>query len=320
MNLRHWFLPHSGNGHRAHLIKIPSLAVYLVLLVVVQVGLITAAQIRPDILGIKSTITSEQIIQLTNQERAKAGAPAVSSNPFLTAAAIAKAKDMIGQNYWAHTTPDGRQPWDFIIAAGYKYLFAGENLARNFTDSDSVVKAWIASPSHKANLLDSHYREIGVAVVEGFYGGGDSVLVVQMFGTHPAQIAALPQTAALAPTPTAMPIAVPQAEITSAPQPAIALAPQLQETLSLPIKSTIKSSVEPIVDPFVITRITALLMMFFVASLLAVDWLVISRQKVVRQVGHQGAHALFFILILALIFSIQAGEITQEAIRHVALF
>lgn len=333
-------MPHPKNGHRAHLVKIPSLAVYLILLIVVQAGLITAAQIRPDILGIKSTVTSQQIIELTNQERAKVGAPAVSDNPLLTTAAIAKAKDMISQNYWSHTAPDGRQPWDFIVTEGYKYLFAGENLARNFTDSDSVVKAWIASPSHKANLLDSHYREIGVAVVEGFYGGGDSVLVVQMFGTRPSQIASLPQTTAATPTPTTIPTVTSAQEIIGGPQPAIAhlpkevelepaitiprpqiaSAPTLQETLSVPIKSTIKSSVEPVVDPFVITRITALVMMFFVAGLLAIDWLVISRQRVVRQVGHQGAHALFLILLLALIFSIQAGEITREAVRHVAIF
>ena len=66
---------------------------------------------------------------------------------------------MIAKNYWAHNAPDGASPWSFFKNVGYRYLYAGENLARDFGDSASVVNAWMNSPTHRDNLLSGRYRK-----------------------------------------------------------------------------------------------------------------------------------------------------------------
>lgn len=64
---------------------------------------------------------------------------------------------MFTQNYWAHVAPDGTQPWSFISAVGYAYQSAGENLGRDFYTEESLVQAWLDSPTHKANLLNANF-------------------------------------------------------------------------------------------------------------------------------------------------------------------
>jgi hypothetical protein len=88
---------------------------------------------------------------------------------------------MFSQNYWDHTSPSGTQPWTFFEENNYSYVYAGENLAKGYTDSESTVKAWMESPSHKENILSSRYSEIGVAVGTGNINGKPTTLVVQMF-------------------------------------------------------------------------------------------------------------------------------------------
>ena len=89
---------------------------------------------------------------------------------------------MIQNNYWSHTAPDGTTPWYWIINSGYDYLYAGENLAKDFIDAHSVLAAWLASPAHRNNILSKNFQDIGVAVIEGNLGGHPTILVVQMFG------------------------------------------------------------------------------------------------------------------------------------------
>ena len=67
--------------------------------------------------------------------------------------------------------------------AGYNYAYAGEDLATGFNSSYSVNNAWLNSPDHKANIMGSHYTNIGVAVVSGEYQGYYQTLVVAMFGS-----------------------------------------------------------------------------------------------------------------------------------------
>ncbi len=101
----------------------------------------------------------------------------------LEAAAQKKAEDMIARGYFAHQSPDGRQPWDWIKDEGYKYVYAGENLAINFSDSIDVYQAWMNSPGHRANILNPNYTEIGVATKKIYIDGRESIVVVQMFGS-----------------------------------------------------------------------------------------------------------------------------------------
>ncbi|MDP2632519.1 MAG: CAP domain-containing protein, partial [Candidatus Curtissbacteria bacterium] len=130
--------------HKAHALSATSLFIYLQVLIIVGAGLFVIRTTAPQILG-TITFSADQIISLTNQKRAENGLSALSYNGQLAQAASAKASDMLANNYWAHTSPSGRTPWSFITAAGYKYVYAGENLARDFDDAGSVVNAWMNS-------------------------------------------------------------------------------------------------------------------------------------------------------------------------------
>jgi uncharacterized protein YkwD len=127
----------------------------------------------------EATITPESVIAMTNQERTARGLPALTISESLTRAAEAKAKDMLQHEYFAHAQ------WErFIRRAGYFYCSAGENLGLNQTEAGELVEEWMASPTHRANLLKGRYREIGVAIVRGNYKGFDVTIIVQMLGAR----------------------------------------------------------------------------------------------------------------------------------------
>ncbi len=184
MKLHHHFLPHHHDGehHRAHALSVGALMVYLQLLVVISAGIYLIRLTSPAILG-TATFSAQEVIDLTNKKRVENNLPPLSYNPLLEQAAKAKAANMFAENYWAHFAPSGKSPWFFITSAGYKYLYAGENLARDFNDPKSTVDAWMNSPSHRENILDRNFKEIGVAVADGKLTGRDGILVVQMFGS-----------------------------------------------------------------------------------------------------------------------------------------
>ena len=111
------------------------------------------------------------------------GLPILMHNSVLDQSAMMKAQDMLANNYFAHNRPsDGTTPWEWFKAAGYNYTFAGENLAMNFSEAEEAMSAWLASPSHKANIMNANYDEIGIAVVVGKIDGRQTTLVVQHFG------------------------------------------------------------------------------------------------------------------------------------------
>lgn len=134
------------------------------------------------ILGFATDINTAALLEKTNFQRQQNGLSALSYNNVLSNAAYQKAQDMFTDDYWAHVAPDGKTPWDFIIQNGYKYSYAGENLAKDFNKSGGVVSAWMNSPSHRANILNPNYTEVGFAVVNGNLSGEETTLVVQMFG------------------------------------------------------------------------------------------------------------------------------------------
>ena len=179
-----YLVPHvhaDGSRHRAHAIGMGALVGYLQVLIFLTLGLFLMRAGGLQILGVAKFTTSE-IIEMTNAKRAENGLAPLAFNEKLSAAASEKANDIYANNYWAHNSPSGKTPWDFITAVDYQYIFAGENLARDFTDADSVVRAWMDSSSHRSNLLDKNFKEIGVAVASGKLGGREGTLVVQMFG------------------------------------------------------------------------------------------------------------------------------------------
>ena len=209
--LRHLLLPHHTNNFRAKLLHLDFFAMYVVLFFLISISFRTVHKIDPNILGFATDIHTDQLLNLTNQKRAEAGLTPLILNDKLSQAAAGKARDMFSKNYWAHNAPDGTTPWDFINGAGYNYSVAGENLAKNFSNSSGVVEAWMNSPSHRENMMRSQYQDIGFAIVNGVLAGEETTVVVQMFGRPAAQIAAKPpetNTAETAVPPLQIPVGV----------------------------------------------------------------------------------------------------------------
>ncbi|MEK7556711.1 MAG: CAP domain-containing protein [Patescibacteria group bacterium] len=141
------------------------------------------------------TLTASGTIAETNRHRAEAGLPALPLNAKLAAAAQAKVNDMFQKQYFDHIGPDGRGPADWVEDTNYAYIAVGENLALgNFAGDAALVNAWMSSPGHRANILNQHFAEIGVATAQGTFQGEQTWLAVQTFGT--------PSSACPGPSPT----------------------------------------------------------------------------------------------------------------------
>jgi len=131
-----------------------------------------------------STLTVRGIVEYTNGARSQnGGLPALIENELLDRDAQLKLADMFAKQYFEHESPDGTGPADLAKAVGYAYVIVGENLALgDFGSDQGVVNAWMDSPGHRANILNAHYQEIGVAVGKGMYEGRETWLAVQSFG------------------------------------------------------------------------------------------------------------------------------------------
>ncbi len=173
-------VPHKANQYRPLLVRRWGLALILLLVFVMQASYNFAS--TGSVLGERSDISAESLLVATNNARSKNNLATLSPNEALNQAAEAKAADMIKRDYWAHNGPDGTEPWVFIQAAGYSYASAGENLARNFNSVDATVDAWMASPDHRANLLENKYQDVGFAVAHGQVGGRPADIIVAMYG------------------------------------------------------------------------------------------------------------------------------------------
>ena len=109
-----------------------------------------------------STKFIEQVVQLTNDERAKAGLPPLKLNNKLVDAAGDHSSDMAQDDFFSHTGADGSSLGDRVRASGYQYSRTGENIAAGQTTPAQVVEGWMNSPGHRANILNPNYTEIGV--------------------------------------------------------------------------------------------------------------------------------------------------------------
>lgn len=123
------------------------------------------------------------IISLINKERSQAGEATLRENLVLTQAAQMKASDMAKKGYFAHTSPEGKILSSWLGEVGYVYINAGENLAVSFSDSASLVEAWMNSPGHRGNILNGTYTETGVGIAKGTYEDKETTFIVQFFGT-----------------------------------------------------------------------------------------------------------------------------------------
>lgn len=279
----HTTFPRESNNYKARLLHPLGLLVVVALFVLVQISLQIPTNPKYRILGYAANISSDEVIRLTNEKRVAAGLPALQANDTLFAAAEQKAKDMIENDYWAHVAPDGTEPWYFFSNSGYSYRYAGENLARDFSNPQAAVEAWMASPSHRDNLLSSKYRDIGIAVIEGDLAGADTTVVVQLFGTRAAD------------TVPVVPIAAAQ-ELGSS---------QVEEAFvkTGPIMS------ESIATPLDVSRYLSLGVIAVFIGVLAVDIVILRRRNVSRISSRPFAHLSFMGMILAIVLIVKAGQI-----------
>lgn len=184
IDFNHLFRPQASNKYRSKLLHPQSLLI-LSFVLLAFFSLFNALRFFPSladkVLGSDSNINISSLLDNTNEERQKMGLPSLVLNEELNQAALAKAQDMFTDQYWAHVAPDGKQAWDFIKEAKYAYKYAGENLARDFNNSDEVVKAWMNSPSHYENIANKDFTQMGLAVVTDNLKGFETTVVVQLF-------------------------------------------------------------------------------------------------------------------------------------------
>lgn len=131
-----------------------------------------------------NTLTDAGVIANTNIQRAQNGnLPPLTENATLDDIASLRMDDMFAQQYFAHVGPQGESALTVASSVGYSYLALGENLALGLYAGDAgVLQAWMNSPGHRANILNTHYTQIGVAVREGTFQGQTTWIAIQVFG------------------------------------------------------------------------------------------------------------------------------------------
>ncbi|MBI2593177.1 hypothetical protein HYW44_00855 [Candidatus Daviesbacteria bacterium] len=312
MKLSHFFLPHPETHKKAHLLSFKALMVYIVFFLLLSLSFRTVNVYKPGVLGIESAVTRSDIVRLTNIEREKNGLAPVSEDARLNAAALAKAQNMFEENYWAHFSPSGKDPWGFINGAGYKFSYAGENLAKSFYQSNEVVNAWMASRTHRENILNKHYQNIGIAVLEGTLNGEKTTLVVQEFGTPvDTAIASNGQVQSIQ-----SPIESGQAPSESGPSaqasiaPSSAAAPENPQVQSRTLVASEKQFFEiPLTDPYLAFKAAGLAFMFGLFILIVLDLYVVRRRAVYRITSRHLPHLALISVAASVLMNLSPGQI-----------
>ncbi len=268
--------PHPRNNHRASFLHSKAISLFIVFFIFSS--LFFPSSINPFYEKLKAIadISVKELVDLTNAKRIEYGLSPLSNNIELNAAAANKTEDMFDKNYWAHNSPDGITPWVFIKEAGYNYVYAGENLARGFSNSEDVVNAWMASPDHRANVLSANFKDVGFAVKSGKLNGEETFLIVQELGSKNLLPDAVSKNQKIMP----------------------------EKVLGFNIFSYI-----PNVFSF---SASSKIVLIFVAGLIAillVDIAIIKRKKIVRVVGHNIDHAIFMMAIILVISAFSIGAI-----------
>lgn len=273
------FIPQRKNNYKAVLAQPSFLLIFLCIYILNQSIIRSIAIAHPGVLGFSSEITSGKVFNQTNQQRIEDGLEPLRYSDVLSKSAQAKAEHMFAQNYWAHNAPDGTTPWDFFKQVGYQYTIAGENLAKDFYDTSSMMSAWMKSPTHRDNILNSKYKEIGIGVVNGTLSGIKTTLVVQHFGTPVDYQAISPAT----------------------PPPELQI--QGQQVQTLDYRS------EPKVNPLTLSKIIGGLIFAIMVVVLFIDGFITIRRGNDRLSGSATSQVSFLLVILVLLFFSKQGAI-----------
>lgn len=283
--LAHAVLPRKSNRHRAWLLHPHGLGIISTIIVGLHITLAVVLHfpIFPNVLGTNNEITSAEVLANINKERKEQALPALQWNEQLSQAAQKKAENMFQESYWAHTSPNGQEPWDFIDEAGYTYSVAGENLARNFHSTEMMVSAWMASPTHRENILHSQYQDTGIAIVKGTLNGKQATVVVQLFGT---------------------PERVPFADL---PDQAYATTKMVVNTGAQNTDSILGAQLE--IAPVHFYRSGVLVILTILLGVLAYDMLHAHRKNLRKNVSKNLAHIILLIAVITTVFLAESGSL-----------
>lgn len=143
--------------------------------------------------ALATDITRDAVVASMNARRAQQGLPPLHIDDRLCAAAGDRMRDMEEQAYWAHVSPEGRSPFQWLKPRGYDFRYAGENLATGFETAEVLLESWMESQGHRDNIMSPMYSDCGIAIIEGSTTGraaGKSVVV--LFGRAATPPAARP--------------------------------------------------------------------------------------------------------------------------------
>lgn len=298
-NLSYYFIPQEKNNYRASILKNGFLFLLVGFYLINQSVIRLIGTVKPGVLGYSSEITAQKVLTQTNIQRQNNGLPPLQYNSVLSVSATNKANDMFTNNYWAHTSPTGTTPWDFFKAVDYHYSVAGENLARDFYDTESLMNGWMNSPTHKANIINSKYQEIGIGVVNGTLGGIKTTLVVQHFG------APIVGVATKQPKPKqSQPIKSPQVD------PEVAKDLVSNDKAITPVNTKILSDEKSeYINPLTINKIVGAIIFGLIIAVLFVDGYFTLKSGVNRLTGSNVSHIGFLLIILLFMLYQRQGAI-----------
>ena len=193
---------------------------------------------------------------------------------------------------------------EVFTSFGYKYRYAGENLARDFSNASSAMDAWMNSPTHKENILNPKYKEIGIGVVEGDLAGTDTTIIVQFFGATYADKVVQPIAQAAKIEKTVAPTVAPTVIPTDTPIPIEIIKPQVKAEITTP-----KPNQEVLISPFTTTRNVSVIIVIILLLVFMLDAFLVSRRRITRIAGRTFSHVAFLLMILAIIMILKSGKI-----------
>lgn len=297
----HHFIPHPEKKERAKFLSLKFFGMYIFLIVFLMGLFRIIPYFVPGVLGYASNINISDLLDHTNKAREKNNLDDLVLNESLSKAAYKKALDMFANDYWAHVSPSGTEPWDFIVAENYDYTYAGENLAKNFSSSSDVVKAWIESPSHRENLLSRNYKEVGFAVVNGTLNGFETTLVVQMFGQPRdlSLVASKEESSKYLRQISTQGVSTVASKVT-----------ENNSKLAQPVKEVLENKQVKPLDVNVLLRNVGVLFLGFILGLFALDMYFSWKNNINKLTGHTFAHFLMLLMALVSIwFVLRPGHI-----------
>ena len=129
----------------------------------------TTATESVSVFGSTQTTYENKVLTLINKERAKYGLTALKMDESVRKVARLKSEDMRNNRYFSHTSPTYGTAYQMLKKYGISYKSAAENIAKGQTSPEEVVKAWMNSSGHRANILNAKFTHIGI----GYYSKGN---------------------------------------------------------------------------------------------------------------------------------------------------